>query len=164
MIGTKSGYERDDPSHFGNYHPCHLFITSDTIQYDCPVDVDSGGRPDGHQWSIIVNLDPDAFTSVLELADGWHYLGPTPTSGALDYLRSPAVRGQPWVTGDTEGASVALESVIGDGDRFCIFGEPFGLYRRLSSQQFSSQKCSSRKCVWSPQHSPEPGKRDRRRT
>lgn len=137
LIGTKSDYERDDPKH-GGYHHGHLFITSETIQYDCPVDVDSGGKPRGHQWSIIVNLDPDAFTSVLELPDGWHYLGQTPTSGALDYLRSPAIMGQQWVAGDTEGAFVALESVIGegasaapesaigDGDRYYIFGEPFG--------------------------------------
>jgi uncharacterized protein YukJ len=138
LIGTKSGYDRDHPKHPGSFHHGHLFITSDTIQYDCPVDVDDGGSPDGHQWSIIVNLDPEAFASVLELADGWHHLDPTPTSGALDYLRSPAIKAKPWVNGDTEEASVALESfigegasaasesVIGDGDRYYIFGEPFG--------------------------------------
>ena len=140
LIGTKSGYERDVP---GRFVHSHLFITTDTTQYDCAIDVDDNGQPDGHQWSIIKDLDPQSFGSVLESDDGWYPLPSTPDSGALDYLRSPAFAGLQWVSGGTEDASDALESVIEDGDRFYIFGEPFANSPHHSSRHRSAHRGSA---------------------
>ncbi|MFF0269503.1 DUF2278 family protein [Kribbella sp. NPDC004536] len=45
------------------------------------------------QYREVRRLDPQLFTSTAALPDGWHPLASTPTSGALDYIRSPLLRG-----------------------------------------------------------------------
>lgn len=127
LIGTEVAYERDDPNHPGHFKHSHLTIVAGSVRYDCAIDTDSAGQPDGHLWSII-NLNPDDFSIVLQLADGWHSLHQTPDSGALDYIRSPAFQGHQWVAGDWQEASAALETVIDGGNKFYVYGEPFGTH------------------------------------
>lgn len=41
------------------------------------------------QYKVFHNLSRDVFAPILALPDGYHDLGKTPTSGAIDYVRSP---------------------------------------------------------------------------
>jgi Uncharacterized conserved protein (DUF2278) len=141
LIGTKVDLERDDPSRPGHFKHSHLTIDAGSVQYDCAIDTDSAGQPDGHQWSII-NLNPDDFSTVLQLADGWNPLDQTPDSGALDYIRSPAFQPHKWVAGDWQDASDALETFVGGGNKFYVYGEPFGAHGR--STRRSAHRGSAR--------------------
>jgi hypothetical protein len=139
LIGTATAYERDDPNHPGHFKHSHLTIVADSVEYDCAIDTDSAGQPDGHLWSII-NLNPEDFSTVLQLADGWYPLDQTPDSGALDYIRSPALRDHQWVAGTWWEASDALETVIRDGNKFYVYGEPFhGHSHRPSAHRGSAR-------------------------
>jgi uncharacterized protein YukJ len=125
LIGVLSAYDRDNPDHPGHFRHSHLTVDAGSVQYDCAVDVDSAGQPDGHLWSII-DLNPDDFSIVLQLEDGWHPLHRRDDSGALDYIRSPAFQGRQWVAGDWVEASDALETVVKVGQKIYVYGEPFG--------------------------------------
>jgi hypothetical protein len=129
LIGTEIAYDRDDPTHPGHFKHSHLTVNDGSAQYDCAIDTDDAGESDGHLWSII-SLNPDDFSTVLQLAEGWYTLEQTPDSGALDYIRSPAIRDHQWVSGDSQEASTALESVIDGGKTFYVYGEPFGSHGR----------------------------------
>ncbi|TCC28893.1 DUF2278 family protein [Kribbella speibonae] len=45
------------------------------------------------QYREVRNLNPQLFASTAAKSDGWHLLASTPTAGALDYIRSPLLRG-----------------------------------------------------------------------
>jgi hypothetical protein len=124
LIGTEIAYDRDDPNHPGHFKHSHLTVDGGSGRYDCAIDTDDAGEPDGHMWSII-SLNPDDFSTVLQLTEGWYTLDQTPDSGALDYIRSPTIRDHQWVSGSWEEASAALESVIDGGKTFYVYGEPF---------------------------------------
>lgn len=87
VIGTYASFHRDPPDEFGNWYHGHLQIATPAGQYTSALDVDT---PSGVGVSIktVAPLDPALFTAVSGLANGWHPLAPTNTSGALDYLRS----------------------------------------------------------------------------
>lgn len=147
VIGTKHEYFRDPPDNFGRYYHGNLIVHAPAGNYRCAIDVDPKNMPDGVQWRTI-RLRPADFGAILALPNGWHTLASTPTSGALDYLRSPVLhpplvprtvryagllarllawlRWNPrWNSGTGFQALTDLETVIGGGVRFFVFGEPF---------------------------------------
>jgi hypothetical protein len=65
-----------------------MYVDTPGGQYECAVDVST---PSGIkvQYRVIRNLDQAMFGNDLALAVGWHALAPNPTSGAIDYVRSP---------------------------------------------------------------------------
>ena len=91
---------------------------------------------------VYYRLNPDDFSTVLQLADGWYPLEQTPDSGALDYIRSPAFQGHEWVAGDWRETAAALETVIDGGNKFYVYGEPFG--RHGHSTRRSAHRGSAR--------------------
>lgn len=90
LIGTKSNYFRDPPDDYGRYYHGNLVIHAPDGDYRCAIDVDPKAMPDGIQWRI-ARIRPSDFSGINVLADGWHPLASTPSSGALDYIRSPVL-------------------------------------------------------------------------
>lgn len=147
VIGTKHDYFRDDPDDFGRYYHGNLVISAPAGLYKCAIDVDPKSMPDGIQWRT-VKLRTSDFANIAALGNGWHALPSGPGTGALDYIRDPVLhppgvikkvryRGPlflftswfrwnpPWNNGTGIQALESLESVIADGVRFFVFGEPF---------------------------------------
>jgi hypothetical protein len=147
VIGTKHDYYRDPPDNFGRYYHGNLVVHAPLGNYHCAIDVDPKSMPDGIQWRI-VTLRPADVASLKALPDGWHPLASTPTSGALDYPRSPVLHppimiytvrhdsclsrllgwirwNPPWNSGTGFQALTDLEGILTQGVRFYVFGEPF---------------------------------------
>ena len=147
VIGTKSNYYRDPPDNYGRYYHGNLLVKTAMGDYHCAIDVDPKFMPDGVQWRL-VNIRPNDFALIKALADGWHSLTPNDSSGALDYIRSSVLHppiliwnvrydsclarflefirwNPPWKSGTGIQALTDLESVIAQGVRFYVFGEPF---------------------------------------
>lgn len=147
VIGQKSAYFRDPPDNFGRYYHGNIVIHTPAGDYKCAIDVDPKSMPDGIQWRI-VKLRSSDFANVQQLADGWHSLVSAEATGALDYIRSKVLHppilfwnvrydswlsrfleilrwNPPWKSGTGIQALTDLESIITQGVRFYIFGEPF---------------------------------------
>lgn len=147
VIGTKSNYFRDQPDNFGRYYHGNLVVGAPNGNYTCAIDVDPKGMPDGIQWRIVKIRSAD-FADIKALANGWHNIASNDASGALDYIRSAALHppfliwnvrydsclsrflnfirwNPPWKSGTGFQALTDLESIIVQGVRFYVFGEPF---------------------------------------
>jgi hypothetical protein len=146
VIGTKSNYYRDPPDNFGRYYHGNLVVHTPNGNYHCAIDVDPKAMLDGIQWRI-VNIREN-FASIKALPDGWHPLTSDASSGALDYIRSSVLHppiliwnirydswlsqflsfirwNPPWKSGTGIQALTDLETIISQGVRFYLFGEPF---------------------------------------
>jgi Uncharacterized conserved protein (DUF2278) len=147
VIGTKADYYRDPVDNFGRYYHGNLIIQTPAGQYRCAIDVDPKNMPDGIQWRI-VKLRPVDFAATMARPNGLHRL-PTVTGGeALDYIRSLVLHppfliwfvryesclswllnlirwNPPWKNGTGIQALTDLESILNQGVRFYVFGEPF---------------------------------------
>jgi hypothetical protein len=148
VIGLKANYYRDPPDNFGRYYHGNINLSTPTGLYHCAIDVDPKQMKDGVQWRV-VKIRPRDFSKFKALPDGWHALQSNSSSGALDYIRSPALhpslsgpfayqgllhktldllRWNPaWMEGTGIQALTELESIIEKGVRFYIFGEPFNV-------------------------------------
>lgn len=147
VIGTKQDYFRDPPDNFGRYYHGNLVVHAPLGNYKCAIDVDPKNMPDGIQWRI-VRIRPSDFAAIRALADGWHPLALTSSSGALDYIRSATLHPPflfrkvrynsllsrlltwlrwhpPWNSGTGFQALTDLESILNQAVRCYVFGEPF---------------------------------------
>jgi hypothetical protein len=147
VIGQKTSYYRDPPDNYGRYYHGNITISTPAGLYQCAIDVDPKAMPDGIQWRVVRIRKAD-FAAIKALADGWHGLPATGSSGALDYIRAMVLHppflfwnvwysswlskilnflrwNPPWNSGTGIQALTELEQVIGQGVRFYIFGEPF---------------------------------------
>ncbi|MEU6863944.1 DUF2278 family protein [Streptomyces sp. NPDC046876] len=148
LAGTLHRHFRDRPDDQGRWFHVHLEVDTPAGRYACAVDVDSKKSAIGVQWKVFT-----LYPSVLEPVDapdpGYHDLARTSGSGAIDYLRHPALadrRGclfvrrppqwlqqvldrfdppRPWVEGSHLEASAALEQILVPGRQVLVFGEPF---------------------------------------
>jgi hypothetical protein len=147
VVGTKSNYFRDPPDNFGRYYHGNLVVHAPAGNYHCAIDVDPKSMPDGIQWRL-VEIRPSDFAAIKAMANGWHPLVSNQSSGALDYIRSSVLHppflfwnvrydsclsrflnfirwNPPWKSGTGIQALTDLESIIDQGVRFYVFGEPF---------------------------------------
>jgi len=147
VIGSKSDFYRDPPDNYGRYYHGNVIIQTPIGKYHCAIDVDPKAMPDGIQWRV-VNIRPSNFENIKALSDGWHSLSSTEFTGALDYIRSAVLHppiliwtviynsclsriinffrwNPPWNSGTGIQALTDLESLIFQGIRFYVFGEPF---------------------------------------
>lgn len=147
VIGTKQDYFRDPPDNYGRYYHGNLIVGTPQGAYHCAIDVDPKNMPDGIEWRV-VRIRPGDFSQFIALPDGWHALASSSTSGALDYIRSPVLHppllvrkvrhhsllarllqwlrwNPPWRNGTGIQALADLETILGQGTRFYVFGEPF---------------------------------------
>jgi hypothetical protein len=71
----------------GQWLHVDLNIQAGRDPYQAAVDVN---EPSGmFQYQVFDNLDLGLFAPIMGLSDGWHHLNSDPTSGAMDYWRSP---------------------------------------------------------------------------
>lgn len=148
LAGTLHRHFRDQPDFQGRWFHVNLEVDAPAGRYRCAVDVDSKQSATGVQWKVFTLA-----ASVLEpaslLPPGFHELGTSSGSGAIDYLRHPAfvdrpgclfVRRppawlerlkarlnppRPWVSGSHIEAALALETILLPGRPIMVFGEPF---------------------------------------
>lgn len=91
IIGAYDHFDRDPTNHFGNFFHGHIFVRVQgapgaSVLYNCAVDVKF---PDGKvEYAMLACLTRAKFSNVRALPDGSHSLAQTPSSGALDYVRS----------------------------------------------------------------------------
>lgn len=139
VIGQYTSYTRNQ----GQWLHVDLNIQAGNSVYQAAVDVN---EPNGlFQYQLFNNLDTSLFAPIAALADGWHHLDSNPSSGAMDYARSPIFQKplgclaifwaivnaifrtnvQSWtnVTGDEAGN--ALVAMVTGSTRVFAFGAPY---------------------------------------
>jgi hypothetical protein len=94
-IGTFASFTREDPSDFGHWYHGKLRINTPTGQYEAALDVDTPSGV-GVSYRTVTDLTTASIPGIVTLPDGFHALASTPSSGALDYVRSPLL-GDGWV-------------------------------------------------------------------
>lgn len=90
-IGTFASFTREDPSAFGTWYHGKLRINTPAGQYEAALDVDTPSGV-GVSYRVVDDLTTASIPTVAALPDGFTPLARIPTSGALDYLRSPILR------------------------------------------------------------------------
>jgi uncharacterized protein YukJ len=146
LVGTLVAHHRDTPDDQGRWFHVHLEVDAPAGRYRCAVDVDSKQSATGVQWRTLT-VQPARLPMLSGLADGYRPLARDPESGALDYIRHPALRpgagclgvrppgparrlaallrARSWHAGTNVQAATALEAVLIPGARIAILGEPF---------------------------------------
>jgi hypothetical protein len=148
LVGVLRDHFRDKPDTQGRWYHVNLEVDGPAGRYRCAIDVDSKQSSIGVQWKALT-IAPAALGPVAALQAGYHDLVSSPASGALDYIRHPALVDnpgclfvlrppswlrrllrlffprRPWQAGSNIDASVALESILRPGQRILVFGEPF---------------------------------------
>uniref|UniRef100_A0AAU2K0L2 YukJ family protein n=1 Tax=Streptomyces sp. NBC_00049 TaxID=2903617 RepID=A0AAU2K0L2_9ACTN len=147
LAGTLHRHFRDTPDMQGAWFHVNLRVDAPDGRYKCAVDVDSHDSATGVQWKSFT-VDAAALGPVAALASGYHELARTSGSGALDYIRHPALRrhpalpswlparlrelverwlksSAPWKAGTNLDAALALEPILVVGRPILVFGEPF---------------------------------------
>lgn len=90
-IGTFASFTREDPSDFGHWYHGKLRIDTPAGQYEAALDVDTPSGV-GVSYRVVTDLTTASIPGTVALANGFHALASTPSSGALDYVRSPLLR------------------------------------------------------------------------
>jgi hypothetical protein len=90
-IGTFASFTREDPSDFGHWYHGLLHISTPAGEYEAALDVDTPSGV-GVSYRVVTDLTTDSIPGLVALTDGFHMLASTPSSGALDYVRSPILR------------------------------------------------------------------------
>ncbi|MFE3556239.1 DUF2278 family protein [Streptomyces sp. NPDC059193] len=148
LCGTLRQHFRDTPDTEGAWFHVNLRVEAPDGRYKCAVDVDSHDSATGVQWKVFT-VDASALGPVAALAPGYHDLARKAGSGALDYIRHPALRSgpnlpalplprllkdllgrwlppsRPWTSGSNLDAALALEPILVVGRPVLVFGEPF---------------------------------------
>ncbi|MCX5192554.1 YukJ family protein [Streptomyces sp. NBC_00249] len=148
LSGTLHSHFRDQPDTQGHWFHVNLEVDAPAGRYRCAVDVDSKQSTTGVQWKVLT-LAASVLDPVPSLAPGFHELDMSSGSGALDYLRHPALAHRPgclffrrppawlqalldrvnpphpWISGSNLDAAQALEPILVPGRPILVFGEPF---------------------------------------
>jgi uncharacterized protein YukJ len=149
LIGTLNRFAREDPSDFGSWYHGKLYVDAPGGQYECAVDVATPSGV-GVQFRVVHALDRALFAPILALAPGWHVLPRIPSSGALDYIRSPLLRvrlgcmvpgatwlyellskmfegllNATWTASTGDNALDQLEAQVVGSSRVFVFGAPY---------------------------------------
>ncbi len=82
LVGDFQSYGTEQ----GQWYHVDLNITAAGSQYQAAVDVNE--QTQAFQYLVLDGLNQSLFTAA-GLSEGWHLLASTPTSGAMDYARSP---------------------------------------------------------------------------
>jgi hypothetical protein len=87
-IGTYVSFARDPQDQYGRWYHGHLMIDTPTGNFESALDVDTPSGA-GVSYRVSRSVSKSELGPAASLPNGWHALGSSPTSGALDYLRSP---------------------------------------------------------------------------
>jgi hypothetical protein len=97
LIGTLASFTRDPQHNFGSWYHGHIAVNTPQGQWDSALDVDTTPQGLGIAFRMIGDLGRGDLGPVANMADGWHALPSDATSGAFDYVRSPALRDQSFI-------------------------------------------------------------------
>jgi uncharacterized protein YukJ len=141
LLGTLDRFVREDPNNFGSWYHGKIYVNAPAGKYECAVDVST---PSGIkvQYRCIRGLERTLFAPVLALPAGWHLLAKTPSSGALDYVRSDLLHPpvgcipgviiailealiSPWTNSTGDNALDVLEAQLVGSTRVFVFGAPY---------------------------------------
>src|SRR6185369_1491717 len=95
VIGSFAGFTRDGQHDFGHWYHGHLRISAPAGTYEAALDVDAPTSV-GVSYRLVTDLTVADIAAVRAQPDGFHLLASNPTSGALDYVRSPLLRNRYW--------------------------------------------------------------------
>ncbi|MFG2820775.1 DUF2278 family protein [Kitasatospora sp. NPDC048365] len=95
-IGTFQSFSRDPSHDFGHWYHGHLALSTPQGTYQAALDVDAPSSV-GVSYRVVDDLRTIDIATVRAFADGFHFLASNPTSGALDYVRSPMLRDPSWL-------------------------------------------------------------------
>jgi uncharacterized protein DUF2278 len=95
VIGSFAGFTRDPQHDFGHWYHGHLRVSAPAGTYEAALDVDAPSSV-GVSYRLVTDLTVADIATVRALPDGSHLLASTPTSGALDFVRSPLLRNSFW--------------------------------------------------------------------
>ena len=90
-VGTFASFTREDPSSFGHWYHGKLRINTPAGQYEAALDVDTPTGI-GVSYRLVTDLTTASIPTLAALGNGFTVLAASPTSGALDYVRSPILR------------------------------------------------------------------------
>ncbi len=149
LVGTLVSHHRDRPDAQGRWFHVNLRISANGQTYQCAVDVDSKQSATGVEWKVVTLSGAD-LGPVDTLGEGYTELARTPTSGAVDFVRSRWLRPSPgcvfalmpdaltsrllallgrrippWTKGSNLEAAAALEPLLAGNPTILVFGEPF---------------------------------------
>jgi Uncharacterized conserved protein (DUF2278) len=127
LIGTLDRFERDSQVDYGEYFHGKIHVNTANGEYECAIDFASPSGIDV-RYRVVRRLDAQLLAPILSLTDGYHKLACTPTSGALDFIRSPLFG--TWVDNPNANGIDVLELLLDQSERLFIFGEPYKRNRR----------------------------------
>jgi hypothetical protein len=96
VIGTLESFTRDPQHDFGAWYHGHVTLATSGGTWQSALDVDAP-QSVGVSYRVVEGLHSSDLGPVAGLGDGFHALAASPTSGALDYVRSPILRDGPLV-------------------------------------------------------------------
>jgi hypothetical protein len=89
VCGTFDHFRKENTDDFGNWYHGFVYVNTGNSVYECAVDVNS---PTGDfEYMMLGALDPNMFTNISGLSNGYHELPRNASSGAIDFVRSPFV-------------------------------------------------------------------------
>jgi hypothetical protein len=91
LVGTVNSFVRDTPDNQGRYLHENVFVNAPAGRYHCAIDVDTHANTIRVEWRVYM-LTLQDLGPVGAMAPGYHALASNPTSGAVDYVRSPFIR------------------------------------------------------------------------
>ena len=141
--GVVVGRYVDFTTNQGQWLHVDLNIATSDAEYQAAVDVN---EPNGlFQYQVFNDLDVSQFSPIPALPEGWHHLDSNPTSGAIDYARSPILQRplgclmifwtiinsifrtsfQTWTNVTGNEAGEALIAMVTGSTRVYAFGAPY---------------------------------------
>lgn len=137
-IGTLDHF---GPNEQGTWYHGTIYVNTPGGQYQCSVDVATQSTV-RVQYQVLHKLPTDVFAPILTLSDGYHDLQRTPTSGALDYIRSQFLTNRgcltvfwaiwqaifqqgPWTDSNGTNAINEMDALVSGSSRLFVFGEPY---------------------------------------
>lgn len=142
LIGPFVEFHRDPVKHEGKYLHGHVVVGAEHLDIDCAVDCNHADK--NVRYVHLKNLDVAKLGPVAGFADGFHALASTPSSGAIDYARSPLIslplgcaaivfaildrltggHHSAWTTNVGDGAIAALQAMMTPPvDRVLVYGD-----------------------------------------
>jgi len=137
VVGAVDHFERDAKDNFGHWYHGKLYVRATDGLYQCAIDVDTPLDPTtglatvshpGVFYLVAPELADTDLGPVATLPDGFTQLAPTPTSGAVDYVRTPALArlGEAaWLPNSGDNALNVLEGELAAATRVWTFGSHY---------------------------------------
>lgn len=126
-VGTLARHFIDPPDAEGRWPHYHLVVGTPAGELDCVVNLKSRTEIKV-EYRDYRDVDRASLTPVLGFPEGFHQLAPSPSSGALDVIRHPALSDPCTRWWEESGLNLVslMRFYLERVSRLWVFGEPFG--------------------------------------